>query len=273
MSGTVTVTMPFWGAHRWIRRAVDSILEQTYRDVRLVVVNDADPVPPWSLLEDIDDPRLVRFDLPENRGRYFADAVILAACDTPWFAMQDPDDWADPERFEVLVPLAERAGGAAFGASTNHRNGRAVRDAYRLEAWPVPGHILHMVGYGSGVIATSRIREVGGYHADLRVGYDTWLHNAVRLMGGWETDARSLQHKLFRAGSLTSSPETGMRTPYRDAVRERLDGLWRAAWRLHRAGRSFAHVIRSDVEDATWAEVEEHAARLRALLERSAVAA
>ena len=50
---TVTVSMPFWRCHAWLRRSVDAVLGQTYRDLRLVVVNDADPVSPWPLLADI----------------------------------------------------------------------------------------------------------------------------------------------------------------------------------------------------------------------------
>ena len=101
MSSTVTVTMAHWGAQAWIARAVESIRAQTYPHWRLVIINDADPVPPWPLLGDhLSDPRIVTYDLPENRGRFFIDAVILAATPDPFWALQDPDDFSEPDRFE-----------------------------------------------------------------------------------------------------------------------------------------------------------------------------
>src|SRR5690606_4514374 len=95
---TVVVSIPCFGCHRYIARSVESILQQTYTDIQVVVVNDGDPRPPWEALSHIDDPRLVRFSLPENYGPYFAHAVVLAATSSPYFLVQDADDWSDPER-------------------------------------------------------------------------------------------------------------------------------------------------------------------------------
>ena len=71
----ITVSMPYYACPATLGRAVESVLGQTHRDLTLVVVNDGDRRSPWPLLADIDDDRLVRFDLAENRGRYFADAI------------------------------------------------------------------------------------------------------------------------------------------------------------------------------------------------------
>lgn len=104
----ITVSIPYFKARGYIRRAVNSILAQPHRRLRVVVVNDGDRVGPWRELADIADPRLVRFDHPENRNRYFADAVVLAATPDDWFATQDADDWSEPDRLERLIQRAQQ---------------------------------------------------------------------------------------------------------------------------------------------------------------------
>src|SRR5262245_35812210 len=87
----VTVSIPYFRCKPYICRAVESILEQTYHHLTVVVVNDGDPEPPWDQLAHIDDPRLVRFNLAANYGRYFVDAVVLNATPDLYFVVQDAD--------------------------------------------------------------------------------------------------------------------------------------------------------------------------------------
>src|SRR4051794_32338454 len=99
----VTVAIPYFQCKPSIGQAVESMLSQTHSALTLVVVNDGDPEPPWPALDHIHDPRLVRFDLPTNRGIYFANAVVLAATDDPYFVVQDADDWSEPQRIAQLL--------------------------------------------------------------------------------------------------------------------------------------------------------------------------
>ena len=266
MSATVTVTMAFHGAHRWVRESVESILRQTYEDWRLVIINDADNEPPWPYLVGIDDPRIVYFDLPVNRGRYFADAVIFEAFEPEYWALQDPDDHSEPDRFELMVPIAQEYG-AAFAPTWLYEHGPNKPPRYDvagMQADPTGNRIHHMVGYGSGVISGERLRLIGGFHADVRVGYDTWMMNALKLTGPWRAiDGPPLQHKIVRPGSLKTDPDTGMGSPYRKGVRARLDDLWRRAWAAQMAGRSISDLIPGDIDPATTAAITEQAERLR----------
>src|SRR5262249_32935231 len=84
----VTVSIPYYRCKPYIRKVVESILDQTHWELQLIVVNDGDDQPPWAELAHISDPRLVQFDLRANHGRYFADAVVLNAVDSPYFAVQ-----------------------------------------------------------------------------------------------------------------------------------------------------------------------------------------
>lgn len=105
----ITVSIPYFRCQSYIRKAVESILAQTHRGLLVIVVNDGDDQATWGELTHIDDPRLIRFDLKANRGRYFADAVVLNTIDSPYFAVQDADDWSEPQRLAVLLRALREA--------------------------------------------------------------------------------------------------------------------------------------------------------------------
>lgn len=74
MAGTVTVVIPTYRNPGTLARAVESVLAQDYTDLVCLVINDgADPADTWAPLAHLNDPRLVRFDLTENRGRFYAE--------------------------------------------------------------------------------------------------------------------------------------------------------------------------------------------------------
>src|SRR6266702_4236633 len=99
----VTVSLPYHRCRAHLRRAVESILSQSYGNLLLVVINDGDTDEPWDLLSDISDRRLVRHNLGAQRGRYFADHVVHAATSDEYFLIQDADDWSDESRLAHLM--------------------------------------------------------------------------------------------------------------------------------------------------------------------------
>jgi glycosyltransferase involved in cell wall biosynthesis len=232
----VVVTVPYYGCREYVGAAVASVLAQTHENLVVVVVNDGDPEPPWDVLSDVDDRRLVRFDLPRNRGRYFADQVVLQATDAPFLLIQDADDWSEPRRVEVLLrELRQAHAAAAFSAS--FRCSKVARaDGMRQPFGP---GFVHR-GNFTGLYRTEALRAVGGFYAGFRVGFDSFVVNAVGMTAPVAVCDEPLYHWRSRPDSLTAAPDTGggsdlrrrelraMRRLYTEAFaayREYLDGV------------------------------------------------
>lgn len=282
----VTVSLPYFACKPYVRRAVTSILKQTYDHLRLVVINDGDPDLPWPVLDDIDDPRLVRFDLRENRGRYFADAVVLAATADPYFLVQDADDWSEPTRLETLVQLLRRThADAALSAQIVHMaDGRQCLENFSDFDQPLQPRLRHRANH-HGLFRTDALRRVGGYDGGFRIGYDTLLVNLLRMTGPVAYSRKPLYHRRQRSGSLTAAPETGLRSRRRAAVLQSLSALYDQAFAVYRryvGGRCGAEVMEQEIRalvrtaqrddgsgmrpDDRHEAVEQEAKRLRALL-------
>ncbi|SFO50203.1 Methyltransferase domain-containing protein [Geodermatophilus obscurus] len=276
-SPAVTLSLPYYRAEDTIVGAVQSALAQTHRDLRLVVINDGDPRSPWPLLEHVDDERLVRFDLDTNHGRYFADAVVLAATDSPWFGVQDADDWSETERVaRYLSALRERHAEFAIGAQQLHAGGRVSVETNDRVLEPLSERMRH-IGHHCGLADTDVLRSIGGIHPGYRFGYDTLLVNLLRMAAPVAHVGEPLHHRRRHSGSLTSSPETGIGSPARLAAQRRLSALYQRARRCHQdylAGaidrtelrRRIGRLIRDDVDPPTATAVSAAAARLRQVL-------
>jgi glycosyltransferase involved in cell wall biosynthesis len=279
-SERVTVAIPHYRARPFIVEAVESILAQTYRNLRLVVVNDGDLEPPWDLLAHIDDPRLVTFELAANHGRYFADAVVLDATPDRYFLVQDADDWSDPERLEkLLAALNQTRSVAAVSAGWVHSAGGIRRaDNFPGRGQALTPHNVHRVNH-IGVFDVAALRSIGGNYAGERLGYDTLIGNLLLMVGRIAYVDLPLYHRRITPGSLSRSPETGLRSKARAEVWPRLHRIYAeayVAYRQHRSGRLAADQLGARIRAArdarvsasARAELAEAAARLRVVLQQ-----
>jgi glycosyltransferase involved in cell wall biosynthesis len=222
----VAACVPYYRCRSQVRRAVQSLLNQTHGDITVVVVNDADPKPPWDLLADIRDPRLVRFDLRRNHGPYFATAVVLNATSCPFFLIQDADDWSAPNRTAVLLEsLGQEGSDLAVSAQpqfTENECGHRLLEVRWVKAshqkaatdrFVVNRALSPTFSYRAphhGLFRSDSVRRVGGYFGGVRVSYDTLLTNLILMTGRISHVAQPLYYRLVRPESLTHSALTGV---------------------------------------------------------------
>lgn len=205
-----------------LRRAVQSVLWQNYPDFTLVVTNDGGK-PPWDALEDIQDPRLVRYDAPANRGRYHADAAVLAACRTEWFTPHDSDDWSEPNRLELLLAAASDA--AVSPARFHGRDGSTHVERPKPDR---VGQLTTVSRYTAGLYRTDALRDVG-IPCHVRGSADTAVVSLFWIAHDIATVEQPLYHIVKRDGSLTTSHATGLHSSWRREQRRlRKDAFRRA---------------------------------------------
>lgn len=99
----VAVVMPAFNARRTVLEAVHSVLGQSWRELQLVVCDDASTDGTAELLAGIGDPRLSVLRNPENLGQGRSrDRAILSTA-APWIAVIDADDRWESSRLERLM--------------------------------------------------------------------------------------------------------------------------------------------------------------------------
>ena len=155
-----------------LRTAVESILGQTYENLLLVVVSDGDPDTPWSAIEDIDDPRMISVEFPENIGQYAVYDAVLNATPDAYMAIQGDSGTSHHGRLERLMDAmcSTNADVTFSDIVIQDAEGNAVHrpaDPRRMSDRPDG---FACVGSHFGLWKTQSVRSVGGYYGGYREG-------------------------------------------------------------------------------------------------------
>lgn len=105
MDKSVAVFMPCYNCRKYVKEAIESILNQTYTQFRLVIVDDGSTDESVEVVQKLmqKDSRIQLFHNPENRGIVFTRNRGLELCDCDYLALMDADDISAPDRLEKEV--------------------------------------------------------------------------------------------------------------------------------------------------------------------------
>ncbi|WP_240416479.1 glycosyltransferase [Paenibacillus periandrae] len=102
MSKLITIMMPAYNAEKFIKAAIESLLNQTYTNFELLIVNDGSTDATKSIISSFDDPRIVYME-QNNMGEAGARNTALERTNGEFIVFQDADDLSLPNRLETLV--------------------------------------------------------------------------------------------------------------------------------------------------------------------------
>ena len=104
----ISVIMPVYNAERYLKKTIDSLLNQTYEDFEIVAVDDCSIDKSYEILKSIKDSRLKVYRNKKNQGIAYTRNYALACADSEYIAIMDDDDLAPDYRFKVSVDFLEQ---------------------------------------------------------------------------------------------------------------------------------------------------------------------
>jgi|GEM_PF-6768378 len=113
----ISVIMPAFNSCNTIAHSINSILNQTWRNIELVVVDDASDDSTWSIVQGLAarDKRMKIFRNARNVGPYVSKNLALQFCKGQYITGHDADDWAHPDRLARQVGDLLRSDGQLKG--------------------------------------------------------------------------------------------------------------------------------------------------------------
>ena len=103
----ISVIMPAYNAEKYLREAMESILEQTFRDFELIVINDCSRDATESIILSYEDSRIVYLKNEKNLGVAGTLNRGLQVARGEYIARMDADDKSVPHRFEAQLAYLE----------------------------------------------------------------------------------------------------------------------------------------------------------------------
>jgi glycosyltransferase involved in cell wall biosynthesis len=192
----ISVVMPVYNPpERWLRRAIESVREQSYPHWELCLADDASPQPHVRpLLEDYarQDPRIKVVFREKNGHISAASNSALELVTGDFVALLDHDDELAPNALFEVAALLEARPETDFVYSDEDKideDGRRHEPYFKPDFLP---DLFHSQNYTSHltVYRTALVRDVGGFRAGYEGSQDWDL--ALRVAG--RIDASRIRH-------------------------------------------------------------------------------
>lgn len=222
----ISVVIPTYNRAHLLASAIDSILNQTYRNLEIVIVDDGSTDNTRELVRDLTDPR-IRYIYQDNRG-------VAAALNTGWRAARaeligrlDSDDLWLPTLLAKLVPFLEADASVGVVYARAQGMDEHGRPLAQLVGAPekYPGRTLVSLLYGDFVspmavlYRRSAIERIGGYDESLMANedWDVWIRMAEQYKFVYVPQI--LARYRFHSHNLTRSDSLRVQRLMQDRVR------------------------------------------------------
>lgn len=107
-SPLVSVIIPFFNGVEWLGEAVQSILNQTYKNIEIIVINDGSPEDISPFLDKYGDQIVYRYQ--DNQGSAAARNLGITLATGDYIAYEDADDIWLPNKLEKQIAFMEEKG-------------------------------------------------------------------------------------------------------------------------------------------------------------------
>jgi len=182
---TVSIIIPTYNRRQSISRSIESVLNQTYRDFELIIVDDGSTDNTKELVADFNDERIRYVRHEENKGEAAARNTGIKAARCDYIAYQDSDDEWLPEKLARQIELLENASPevgviyTGFWKAENHKRTYVPFSWVSQKNGDIHKELLKGNFIGSPVVLIKKecFNKVGLFDEKLRnlVDWEMWL--------------------------------------------------------------------------------------------------
>ena len=100
----ISIVMPAYNAEKYIDKSIESVLNQTYRNIELIIINDCSKDKTEEIIEKYckQDIRVRKYTNQINSGVSFSRNFGVEQANGEWIAFLDSDDMIHPQLLEAL---------------------------------------------------------------------------------------------------------------------------------------------------------------------------
>ena len=221
----ISVVVPAYNSQNTISETITSVLQQTFSDFELIVINDGSTDRTLELLSDVKDARLKVYSYP-NGGLPTARNRGIVRATGEFISFIDADDLWTPDKLELQLQALQQnpqAGVAYSWTICMGNNGNSfhpgVSESFQGNVYP---QLLvgNFIASGSNVlIRREAIESVGYFDESLKSceDWDYWL----RLAPKWEFVVVAKPQIIYRLSSGAMSSKLDVMEKYQTLVLER----------------------------------------------------
>lgn len=188
-----SVIIPLFNKEKYIAKAIESVLIQTFTDFELIIVDDGSLDKSLQVVNKFNDRRLIIINQP-NSGVSTARNNGVKAAKYDYLAFLDADDWWHPDfLFEMKKLIGACNDAAIYACSYFYVKNRQNRiSKVGLPESFEAGYINYFKTYANTftvpfncsfiIVNRQKFNEVGGFNPKLKFGedFDLWVRMALK---------------------------------------------------------------------------------------------
>lgn len=168
----VSVLMPAYNAEKYIGEAIESILNQTFKDFEFIIIDDASTDGTWEVIQRYakKDRRIISLQNDSNKKICKTLNRGIKMAKGKYIVRMDADDWSFPDRIQKQVDFMEKntrhtiSGGSMLITDENLH-------PYALRTYPSSDSLLRRkimryspFSHPAVIYRTDLAKKIGGYH-------------------------------------------------------------------------------------------------------------
>jgi glycosyl transferase family 2 len=209
--------MAVYNGARYLREAVESVLNQSFQDFEFLVINDGSTDHTREIILSYDDSRIRLVDNRQNRGQTASLNLGLQLAQGDLIARQDADDISEPERLARQVLFLEDHSevallGTGYAKIDSHGNVTGIRKL-PLNSTDIRWSLLFFCPFVHSAVVFRKsliLQQIGFYNEAFTYSqdYELWLRIARQL------EIANLPEPLvrFRISSFSMTASYGDKT-------------------------------------------------------------
>ena len=234
-----SIVIPNYNSEKWINKCLDSILNQTFKDFEVIIVNDCSKDDSEQKLYEYAEKSNLKMRIISNeinRGPGYSRNVGVQAAEGTWLSFCDADDWYSYDRLEKLLSATEEDTDLVFcNLKRVYNTGKEVVVDYVSDIMNLDNHVdivaLALRSFDFCLIKAEISKKIS--IADLYNGEDyatmpLWVQNSKKI--AFVKDA--LYSYFTRQGSLSVKPSPNAYLNFKKAfeyMKERSDEAYKDA--------------------------------------------
>ena len=179
----VTVLMSVYNGERYLREAIDSILNQIFKDFEFLIINDGSTDGTAEILQSYHDPRIKIINNEKNMGLTKSLNKGLRIAKGEYIARQDADDVSLPQRLEKEVAFLDQNKKVGLVCTNYVRINEKGKVLHRIKCLTEDEELkeklleTNLFPHGLVMFRAECIEKVGLYREEFKSAqdYDLWL--------------------------------------------------------------------------------------------------
>jgi glycosyltransferase involved in cell wall biosynthesis len=201
----ISVVIATYNMGQYIDQAVDSILQQAWSELEVIVVDDGSTDDTQKVMQRYADERRVIYIKNQNQGQPKAKNCGIKQSRGDFIAFCDADDLWEPNKLQLQMPLFQNPKiGVVYSEVSNidENNNRYIKISNEIRhTGKVTNQLLieNFVPFGTAIIRRACIEKNGIFDEEFRMGidWDLWLRYSL----DWEFSYTPERTYIYRVWS------------------------------------------------------------------------